>query len=257
MTNDFSFILDNMKFSYSSASSYMTCPYGFRLTYIDAEERINNAFSDFGNLVHHTLELYFKGELETWDLSKYYQEHYSEYLQNPFPPYPDGMADNYYSAGLQYFENFDFDKSLYEVISIEDAIHTKYQDINLIIKPDLILKEKSTGEYHLIDYKTAKLKSGKNKIKQIEEYKKQFYLYCVFLWLERDIKIDKIKIWFIRDGAEEVIDVDPTVAQSTLEWFVDTVNKIKAEEDWNHNNTKENNYFCQNICSVRMKCNFR
>ncbi len=119
------------------------------------------------------------------------------------------------------------------------------------------LKEKLTNEHHLIDFKTAKLKSGKNKEKQLEEYKKQFYLYSQFLWLEKDIEIKKIKIWFIRDRVEEVIIVDPMVAQDTLEWFVETIDSIKNEEDWQPNNTKENAYFCSNICGTRNGCKYR
>jgi hypothetical protein len=253
---DYDFILDSLKYSFSSANSYETCKHGFRLTYIEAEERIKNAFSDYGNLIHKTLEKYFTSELEVWDLLDYYINNFGEFVQTDFPPYPAGMRDNYYQSGLEFFDNFEFDKSKYEIIFIEEPIESEYHGIKLIVKPDLILKEIETGKYILIDYKTAKIKSGKNKIKQLEDYKKQFYLYCQFLWLEKNIKIDEIHIWFIRDKVKEVIVVDPIVAQNTLDWFEDTIHKIKQETEWSPNNTKENAYFCSQICSVRSVCKF-
>jgi len=101
----YDFILDGMRFSYSSVNSYVTCPGCFKLSYIDVEDRIGNAFSDFGNLVHSTLEKYFKGELQIDQLAEYYEDNYEISIINPFPPYPQGMSENYYNAGLEFFEN--------------------------------------------------------------------------------------------------------------------------------------------------------
>jgi len=115
----YDFVLDNMKYSFSSATSYLGCAGGFKLTYIDFEERINNAFSDYGNLIHSVLEKYFKNELELNDLLNYYKDHFDESMENSFPKYPQGMAENYYQAGIRFFENFNFDKDLYDIVFIE------------------------------------------------------------------------------------------------------------------------------------------
>lgn len=251
---NYSFILDDMRYSYSSATSYETCPGGFKLAYIDAEERDFNAFSDFGNFVHKILEMYFKDEIEIEDMPEYYSDNYGESVKTPFPPYPAGMSENYFNAGLEFFKNFKFDKNDYDIIFIEDFINAVYHGVSLTVKPDLILRDKKTGKYLLVDYKTAKIKSGKSGIAQLNEYKRQFLLYTQFLWWERDINISKIIIWFIRDQKEVIIDVDPNEAIETVQWFEETVDKIKKEENWNFNNTKENLFFCQNICSMRSIC---
>ena len=252
MTNNYDFILKNRRWSFSSTSSYNMCPFGFRLTYIDEEERETNVFSDFGLLVHSTLEKYFLDELEIWDLVKYYVEHFDEFLKSVPPAFPANMVEIYYQAGLKYFENFDFDKSLYEVIAVEETIDSTYRGIDLVVKPDLILKEKSTGEYHLIDFKTAKLKNtSKDKKEQLNTYMNQFNLYAYFFEIEKKIHIDKIIIWFIRDGVEIVKNVEPIAIQNTLNWFEKSVNNAINEEEWS---AISNGYFCQEICGNRFIC---
>jgi len=252
MTNNYDFILKNRRWSFSSTSSYAMCPFGFKLTYIDDEERETNVFSDFGLLVHSTLEKYFLNELEIWDLVEYYVDHFDEFLKSVPPAFPANMVEIYYQAGLKYFENFYFDKSLYEVISVEETIDSNYNGIDLVVKPDLILKEKSTGEYHLIDFKTAKLKTAKkDKEKQLDTYMNQFNLYAYFFEIEKKIHIDKIIIWFIRDGTKVVKNVEPVSIQNTLDWFEKSVNKAINEEEWVAIN---NGYFCQEICSNRFIC---
>jgi len=252
MTNNYDFILKNRRWSFSSVSSYNMCPFGFELTYINDEERETNVFSDFGLLVHSTLEKYFLDELEIWDLLEYYVDHFDEFLKSIPPAFPKNMVEIYYNAGKEYFENFDFNKSSYEVIAVEETIDSTYNGIDLVVKPDLILKEKSTGEYHLIDFKTAKLKSTKkDKEKQLNTYMNQFNLYAYFFEIEKDIHIDKIIIWFIRNGVEVVKNVEPIVVQNTLDWFEESVNNAINEEKWP---AISNGYFCQEICSNRFIC---
>lgn len=252
----YDFILDNMKFSYSSANSFNGCPYGFFLTYIEVENRADNAFANFGSLVHETLEKYFKGELEAWDLAGYYTSHYGEAIKVAFPPFPVGMAQQYYDSGLEFFDNFEFDKNLYDIIYIEESIESEYNGIKLSVKPDLILKEKSSGKTILIDYKTARMKKGKEFQKQIDEYLHQFYLYSYFLWQVKNIEINEIHIWFIRDGVKHIEIVDAMKVQETMEWFENTIKQIKVEEEWKPNLSKENKYFCGQICSNRFGCRY-
>jgi len=250
--NNYDFILKNRRWSFSSVNSFKTCPMGFKLTYINDEEREGNIFADFGLLIHFVLESFFLNELEVWDLLQYYVDNFDEFLKSIPPAFPKNMLDIYYQAGLKYFENFGFDKSLYEVISVEETIDSSYHDFELVTKPDLILKELSTSEYHLIDFKTARLKkSSKDKEKQLSTYMNQFNLYSYFFEQEKGIHIDKIIIWFIRDGIEVVKEVISSDVQETLLWFENTVNQAIKEEEWI---AKDNGYFCKEICSMRNFC---
>jgi len=245
----YDFILDSMVYSFSSVNSFEPCPGCFKLTYIESEPRIGNAFSDYGNLVHEILELFFKDKLKKEDMNDYYLSHFEDAIETAFPPYPAGMKENYLLAGSGFFQNFEFDKSLYDIIFIEDFVNSIHNGIEITVKPDLILREKSTDLYYLIDYKTAKMKKGKNFKDQIQEYKNQFLLYSYFLWIEKGIIIDKLKIWFIRDNVEHVIKVDPLEVAETVIWFEDTIKKIKEETEWKFK--EKTDYFCQQICSQR------
>ena len=251
------FMLDSLAWSFSSASSFLTCKYGFYLTYIQREKRIGNFFSDFGLLIHKILEMYFKDELDIWDLEDYYVAHYLEFIKEPVPRYPVGMGEMYYQSGLNFFQNFEFDKDKYTVVSIEDKIVSQYNGLDLIVKPDLVLKEKVTGQYLLMDYKTAKLKKGKLRDKQLEEYARQFYLYAYFLWIERKIEVSRITIWFIRDNEFVEIPVNSLRIFDALEWFEETIKQTKLEEIWIPNRDKANKYFCDNLCGVRDQCKYQ
>lgn len=247
---EYDFILDNMRYSYSSVNSFLTCPYCFYLTYIENEERIGNSFADFGLLIHKTIEEFFRGNLKEDQMLNYYKDHWMEYVKTPFPVSPPGMMQGYYNSGVDFFTKFHFDKDAYEVLFIEDEIRSVYHGIQLVVKPDLILKNKETGDHILVDYKTAKIKSTKkDKEKQLEDYLKQMNLYCMFLWLERNIEVKEIQIWFIRDAVRKIIKADPMKMAENLFWFEDTVGKIKQEVEWKPKEKRD--YFCDQICSMR------
>ena len=253
--NDYSMILDNMKFSYSAVNGFETCALGFKYSYVDIEERMGNAFSDFGSFCHKILEMYFKNELDKWELSTYYQDNYDKNIKCSFPTFPRGMAEKYYQEGLAFFEGLEFDKTKYEILGIEKRLETKIKDLNIVVVPDLFLKDKDTGEFILYDYKTANLfQDGRINKKKMQDIKKQMNLYVHFIWLIQGIEITKVKIWAIRNNKLIEYDYSPTEGAETLSWFLETVEKIKKEEEWNPN-TKEK-YFCDNICSSRFICPF-
>ena len=254
---DYDFIIDNITFSFSNLSSFNICKYGWKLNYIEGEGKERGFFSDFGLFVHKIHEMYFKDELKQEDMAKYYEKNYIfEVVAYP-PPYPKGMGENYYESGFNYFRQFSFDKSKYEVVSVEDVINSNHKKNKLVVKPDLVIKEISTGKHILVDYKTSKkplsLKKEDNKILN---YKKQMELYSQFLWKEKQIEISEVQIWFIRDCFIYSFPLDLNRVMLTLEWFDDTIKDIKNEEEWTPNNTKENKYFCNNICSVRSVCEY-
>lgn len=255
MKEDFSFILDGITFSYSSLSTFNNCRYCFKLTYINAEEREQNAFAEFGLLIHDCLEKYFNREASTWDLPKYYEENFGNFVQSSFPPYPKGMRDNYYADGLTFFENITFNIDDFDVIMVEEAIHHKYKDIDLVIKPDAIIKEKSTNKTILLDFKTSKLYGNKKDKEKIDEYMKQMYLYAYVMWLAKNIVIDEIWIWFIRNQKMKKFAVNEDRTITMIDWLENTYSSIMSEELWLPNTDKSNKYFCDHICSMRNICN--
>jgi hypothetical protein len=256
--NDFySMILDGMCFSYSSVNSFVTCPFSFFLTYIKNEEREKSWYSDYGLLIHNCLERYFKGELEIFELSKYYEDNYALQVTSSPPPYPKGIVEKYYSSGLDFFNNFDFDKSKYNIVSIEDKIKTTYIDINLVIKPDVVLIDKETKDTILLDFKTSNpFIKDKPDEKKMNEYKKQMYLYAYFINHTTKLKINKIKLWFVRVSKWYEFDYDEGDAIKVVSWFYSTINKIKQEEEFLPADLIKNKFFCQMLCSMRSVCHY-
>jgi CRISPR/Cas system-associated exonuclease Cas4 (RecB family) len=255
MNQDYSFITDNLTYSYSSLSSFETCRHMFYLTYIERKNREQNAFADFGSFIHKICEEYFGGNLEIEDMVEYYEKNYSASVITPFPPFPKGMAENYYNSGLDFFAKFpsyNIRRENYEILGIEDSFNTSFDDISLIIKPDLVLRNKKTQKVTLLDYK-----SSKKDDKKLVGYKHQLHMYAYFLWQEKQVEVDNIKVWFIRE--KEIYDIpnNPFEIQETLEWMKDVRNRISEETGWEPNLKKENEFFCRNICSTRLECKFR
>ena len=116
MIQDFSFIIDNIKFSNSSINSFETCNLMFKLSYIDAKDKINNFFAEYGNHVHKTLEMYFDNKLEIFQLANYYAENFTKNIIAPPPPFPANLVSNYFEQGLTFFNDFDWDREKLEVI---------------------------------------------------------------------------------------------------------------------------------------------
>jgi hypothetical protein len=164
------------------------------------------------------------------------------------------MAQKYFDDGLKFFEEFEFDIENYDILMIEDNIKYNHKGIDLIVKPDAVLKNKNTGKISLIDFKTSKLKGNKYDDAKINEYKNQMYLYVYFIFQATGIVIDDIKIWFIRNNIFKDIPVDNFEMQNSVEWFENTVDKIKKEKDWVGNNTPKNQFFCTQLCSQRQSC---
>jgi CRISPR/Cas system-associated exonuclease Cas4 (RecB family) len=253
-------IIDKMVFSYSNASTFETCNLAWKLTYIDKENRQENAFSGFGNLGHDILEKFFIGKIEIFEMLPYYVEHYNEYIKSAFPiTFGKDLAPIYYQQGYNFFENFNFDKNKYDVIETETFTVAKINDINITTKPDMLLKEKESGKIILLDYKSANPYNANHKLikSKIDGYKKQLNLYANILWSEREVKVDEEWLWFFRTGEIEKFPVNVMEASNDMAWFLDVIEKIKNEEKFIPNTNKENKWFCQNLCGVSENCFYR
>ena len=254
--SSFDFILNGFKYSHSSVTTYETCNYAFYLTYIQAEERKKNFYSQYGIFSHRILEKFFKNELAVYDLAPYYRENYDKYITLEPPSYKKNNASQeYYDKGLYYFENFSFDKSLYEIILIEENINFSLQNIKVVVKPDLVLFEKEASKYILTDFKTANAyKNGKLDKVKMKGYMKQFNLYAYGIWIAKELPIDEIDVWFITCGKTERVKMDAMYVQEVMDWFYNLTEKINQDEEWKP--YIGNQWYCNFLCSVKNSCPF-
>jgi hypothetical protein len=261
--NDYEFIIGNIRFSYSATSTFETCKYSYKLTYIDSLPREGNFYSDYGKLIHTCFEKFFTGELDTYELTPYYNQHYNSTVISSAPYSPPDIAQCYRLAGQEFFDNFSFDRSLYKVLLVEDKIDFKLtDDIMFTARPDLVLHELATGKFILFDYKTAApfrtspiTKKETADKKKMEGYYKQMFTYTYALRNYRAMPIDEITLWFTRPGRMVTIPWDKEKEKEAIAWLSGVIAKIKAEEIFPYNNT--NQYFCNELCGVRKFCEYR
>lgn len=260
--SEFDFILDGIRYSYSSVSTYNNCHYSFKLAYIDQVPRENNFFGEYGTLIHECMEQYFSGNLDTFELSEFYRKNYESSILSPAPSSYVDLNDRYKKQGQEFFDNFYFDKNKYEVLIIEDKIDFSFDDIMVVAKPDLVLKDKLTNKCILFDYKTADpfkkdKRTGKETVdnEKIEGYMKQMYLYTYALREHRGIPIEKITLWFTRAGREYSEDWTYEKECGIIDKFRESIELLKNDKEFVADNS--NPYFCNNLCGVRESCQFR
>jgi hypothetical protein len=260
--SSFDFIIDNIRFSYSALTTYETCPYSYKLTYIDKFPREENFYGQYGTLVHDTIYQYFSNTLDSFELSGYFRDKYGTVIKSSPPNYPPGMDERYKEAGMVFFDNFSFDKENYEIILNEEKLEFEFDEgVMFVARPDLVLMDKTTGKFALYDYKTsAPFRANKNNgnetidIKKLDGYYKQMYIYTYALRNYKFTPIDEITLWFTRPDRKVTIPWSEKDEEKSIQWLHKTVKKIRNDEKFKYNN--ENQYFCNNLCSVRIYCEY-
>ena len=262
MSSDYGFIVDAIKFSHSSTSTFENCPYSFKLMYIDALPRENNFYGEFGTLIHLCLEKYFTGELEAYELSGYYKQTYDTIVKSAPPPYPVGIDLKYKEQGQYFFDFFYFEKEKYDVLATEDMLEFDLNGLTVVARPDLVLKEKESKNILLYDYKTAApfwkdKKTGKEitDVSKMDGYYKQMFIYTYALRKQKNIAIDEIALWFTRLDKTVIVPWSLEKETEAIYELEKTIDKIKTAEDFPFNNS--NSFFCNNLCGSRLFCEFR
>jgi len=260
--SSYDFIIDNIRFSYSSVSSYNTCPYGYKLNYIDKHPRRNNFFGQYGSFVHDCFEQFFSKNIDAFELSDYYRENYDKNVNLSPPVFLKGLNDKYMRQGLKFFDSFSFDINNYDILVIEDLIKFSIGDIKIVAKPDLVLREKSSGKIIQYDYKTSTpfridKRSGreiKDK-KKLEGYSKQMFIYAYALGKHKDMQLDKTILLFTRLNREVTLPWTLEEENSAIDWMLSTIKKIKLDENFIADNSSQ--FFCKNLCNVREFCEYK
>jgi hypothetical protein len=255
------FVTSLIRYSYSSTAAFENCPYSFKLAYLDLVPRENNFFGEFGTLVHSCFEHYFNGKIDAFELSQYYRDNYAATIKTPLLNFTPGLDEKYMRQGLDFFDNFSFNKDAYDILAIEDKIDFDLNGSTAVAKPDLLLRDKSSGKVILYDYKTAtpfwtkangKEMSDKNKI---ESYYNQMYIYTYALQKKLSIPIDEILLWYVRLNKQVSVPWVLEEEEKAIARFDGIIKKIKEEEVFPYNNS--NLFFCDNLCGVRNFCEYR
>lgn len=219
----------------------------FKLSYIDGVKKSGNGFAEFGTFVHFILEQYYTGKLDFFDLVQYYKNHYAESVKLSFPPNKFvNLAESYYNGGLKYFTNFEDPFDGLDVVAAEHKVLINIDSYPFVGIIDLILRDRD-GNYIIVDHKSHKFSSKK----EIDEYARQMFLYseCV----KETYGQYPIKLIFnsFRDQKIHTLDWTVDKLNEAKIWFTDTIKKIYAENEFPPH---QDDFFCDNICSVRHVC---
>ena len=220
----------------------------FKQTYIDKVSQDGNAFSDYGTFCHKLLEQWAKREIPSFALAEEYEAQYETEVTHSFPPFPKGMPQKYFDAGLAYFETFDGFGDEWEVIASEERFEINIGGYPFVGVVDLVLRNKTTGELWVIDHKS---KSESSMKKELPVFRRQLYTYAAFVKEKYGVFPDKLSFNMFKEGTWIHETFDLTEYQNTMQWIVDTIESILFEADWL---VSPSSYFCRFVCGVFDYC---
>jgi ATP-dependent helicase/DNAse subunit B len=170
--------MDNIKpkekkhVSFSQFRQWLTCPNKFYLDYVlGLKQSENSLHTCFGEIIHEVIQLYVKTlyneslvkaeELELYKLFKVGFE--NKLKEKNIEATEDDITDFIYdgediiNAFLETATRIkNFPKDKYELVGIENEINIGVKNnVDFIAYLDLVLKEKSTGNIKIIDFKTS------------------------------------------------------------------------------------------------------
>ena len=202
------------RISYSQYNQWVTCPYKWKLNYIDKlGEFTDSIHTLFGTSMHEVLQTYltvmYNDTVKMADalplkkmLLHRMKTNYNQIMERNGGQVFCEQSDmeEFYLHGLLILEWFKkkranyFSKKGYELVGIEVPINYNLpNDIKFIGYMDVVLYNKVSGRYKIIDIKTSTM--GWNKWMKADKNKTdQLLLYKQFYGAEKGISLDKIDV---------------------------------------------------------------
>lgn len=249
----------DFRWSFSKLAAFKQCPMSFYLQYVEnpgSDDELPGYFSQYGTLMHSILESYFKNETPLFCLAEEWQDRYDNEVTITPPPFPANFGEKNYNAAIEYLENFKGIPDGYEVISVENKFVIDIGGYRVSGIADLVLRGPS-GEIEVWDHKT---KSDASMKKEYQLYRKQLYLYAI--WIHGEYGVWPTKLCFNMTKSGKMIEesFDLNMVNETIDWFINTIHEIEAcdaLEAWNTciaDNERKEPYFCRWICGVNPAC---
>lgn len=248
------------RYSFSKIESFRQCPMAFYLTYVenpDFDDEIPSYFSQYGSLMHSLLEEYYKGELPDFCLADEWRSRYDKAVTVPPPPFPAGFGEKNYASAVSYLDHFSGLPDGFEILSVEKKFVLDIEGYAVSGIADLVLRNKETGAISVIDHKT---KSDASMKKDMQTYRKQLYLYAI--WVHRDYGVwpESLAFNMVKSGKMLEEKFDPAMIQETVEWILSGIHDIETAdlfEDWATciaPDEEKEPYFCRWLCGSNASC---
>lgn len=217
----------------------------FYRLYVDAEDRADNAFAQYGSLFHSLLDRYFRGDIDLFALTDSFEKEFDKSVKEKFP-YGDKLREKYYASGISYFSEFDGVPDGFSVICSEKKFTMNCRGYDFTGVIDLVLKDDSG--YHIVDHKSrSDFKSDAEK----HEYFRQLYLYSAYIYRVMGEYPKTLSFNMFRTGKMITIPFNVDDYKEAFDWMMQTIEKIYRDTEFL---AVKDTYFCQNICSARNSC---
>lgn len=257
--------ISKMVWSFSRLNSYVTCPYDWKLHYIDHVSQVGSGFAEWGSLCHSIFEDYAKGNLAEFELLGAYEERYPQYMQNEFPPVRGKpLAEKYYERGRELFAAFSGYPENWEILAVEETVNFQVDGYHFTGFIDLLVRDRTDGKLIVVDHKSKA--AFKTRAEQAH-YAIQLYLYAY--WVHEQYGEYPKELLFNMFRVDKVVHI-PFVKEdmdNAIRWFLDTVHKIEEDEDfWDMialeyerenkplSEYSQTSFFCSFLCGSKRHC---
>lgn len=251
-------LLNDMTWSFSRLHAYEHCPYSFYLRYIEERSGESNYYAENGKCMHETFEALFNRKIEIESCPQFYSDRYDMICEMT----KKSTMDSTFEKCIDYLcEVEDLDETKYEILGVEIKLDFKVGKYKFVGYADLVVRNRDSGEVILVDHKQAGhffKKDGtplKNQEDNFFAYKHQAYLYCKGLKDCFGINVDKI-VWHHFKDSGQITKIPFNVEEfdETMQWAVNTIEKIKQDKSFESNKTY---IMCNCLCDFRNDCEYK
>jgi hypothetical protein len=244
--------LQSMTWSYSRVKAFDDCSYMWLHTYINGDRGMGNGWSDAGTFSHGLMEDVFRGVLPTEQLSNQFYAGFDASIENKFP-FP-AMQPSLKSKIGRYFTLFR--PRIDNVLGVEDQFTYRLPN-GMLFTGFIDLVTKGVSGPVITDHKVSKPFSGE----KLVDKRKQIHTYFLASPILYGQEAAAGYFHFLQDGTLVKVENNPQHVQETLDWIVDTIEKIKLEREWKPvletmtpEEQQEQLFFCKHLCSHADKC---
>lgn len=251
----YTFLIDDMTFSYSRLTSFEQCHYGWLLNYILHEPQADSFFAEYGSFMHEIIAMILKGEIDKAKAPFYYMKHFVERV--PSPATSDQLKARYYTNGLDYLKHFEFPHE--HIVAVEKRIDFMLDGTHFVGYVDVIAEE--DGQLIIVDHKSHDLKPfsksyPKKKTKtdlELERYLQQLILYAIGIKEIYGRYPAKLEFNCFKAGTWISVPFEESMIGPTIRGAIELRNQIRNEDEWK---PTIDYFYCKNLCDSREHCEY-
>lgn len=221
--------------SYSKISTFSNCPLSYKYRYIDGIPTKPSHYLSFGNSLHSAIEEFQKindkqsrPELLVELLEKHWiSEGYAENNEDEQEWKQKGinyLTNNFYAWYLEQKKNFEIEK-------IEERFKIENSTYILTGKVDRIDRNRKTGKYRIIDFKTGKAPGAKIVKKDLQLY---IYFFSLNYFGIEPEQIESVSYFYIPDRKEVCQGLEQEILFEAQDRIEQSVKAIQTAHTRNH-----------------------